>query len=205
MEDLVAGVKTLDLESDDFMDVIDRLNDSALNDEDKESIISNLYERSATDWKQAHKIVQICAKIANEEELGSKHRMNLVKILQTDFRKKEELRSNNSSRLLACVAMLSQALIQLKDQRGDSFKPLYNPVFESFEFITDKASSNDELLCAVHEINNCGRLLQLHDNTRWSKILQVLRSIVLDSRGSREVRIQIIDLVENCASGWEKS
>jgi len=204
MDDMVNSVNELDLDSENMLEITEQLKESSLEDADKENIMSVLYERCQADWKLADKLVLICAKFAEDETLGPKHRTNLLKILQNDFKRKDEIRTSESSKLLGCIAMLSQSLCVLKDQRGEPFRPLYGPVFEAFELITDTSASDDELFCAVHQMNSCGRLLQLNDNSRWSRILQTLRVIVLDSRGSRDVRIQIIDVIENCASGWEK-
>ena len=68
------------------------------------------------------------------------------------FTERDELRNSNKTGYLGCLAFLCQVYANLRNEKGENFSVLLEPVFKSVETLLDNKAEEEEMLCATHQV-----------------------------------------------------
>lgn len=207
MDQLLSMVNSLSLDADDkeLIPVKDTATKAGTSEERLDKIVELFYQRCQEDWRFAPCCGRVCGQLASAglEADGVKFRSAMLKRIQSDFANKDKLRSESSSKFLGCIAFLSQCFARMRNKDGEPLMPLVGPVIEGLELCLDKEASEEEMLCAAAQILVAGKVLQqCMDKTRFIRLKNTVKDKISHAVGTREVRLQLIDVVEAFASNW---
>lgn len=204
VEDLVSSLNTMSIDTKEKD--IALLSESILKlavSTDKQELAKIVYQKALEDWRMSRALALLSKKITEDPKDGHTFRSSLLPMIQNDYNKRDDLRKNNKTAYLGCIAFLCQIYANLRNEKGESFFVLLDPVYKATETLLDNKAEEDEMMCAAHQLFTCGKMMQLSEPTKWRGVIQAVRDIILDNRGSRDLRRACIDLVEVAASEWK--
>jgi hypothetical protein len=178
--------------------------------------IQMLLAQCNSDWHLAKKVVHCAQLCSNVEALrsvdGTSFKSLFMKALQSLYRQKDSLHAEksssasnkvNNSRWLSCVALLSQALVQMPLPDGSPMEVLVKPVFELLELCLSADATSEELECAATQLLDVGPALSKSKYCDVEQFNQLRHLVRLRLANGSASKLLLIDTVEGFASNWQ--
>ncbi|XP_052787676.1 CBP80/20-dependent translation initiation factor-like [Mya arenaria] len=195
---------TLDI-SDEDLDKILELSDQVAEDQESIKRLSEMvYSKCVSDREFAKTGAFICDKLAALEINGTKFRSSLLSLVQADYKEKDNLRSQSTSKFLNSFSMMCQIFGTMRTAGGEVFKPLVGPVFEFIMVIIDDPQCNsDEYEVLNEQLQSIGRDLELNDREKMEQLIEKIRLKIIKGNSTAQARCTLLEVVECYCRGWK--
>ncbi|XP_070536075.1 CBP80/20-dependent translation initiation factor-like [Ptychodera flava] len=197
---------TMETIEEDATQVINMVRNYSVTGKDLQEVASKFYKVTLDNSKYGIVAAELAKRMANFEVEGAKFRNLILKLLQSDFIKRDVLRRDSMNQWLGFVTFLIELLAVLRTQSGDILKALLKPSFVS---LTELLTSTDDTLLAEEELEHCvgvlkrrGQFLQEQDTASMECLMKALRDKILDVQTSAYGRCLLLELLEMSCRGW---
>merc|ERR1711894_117486 len=171
--------------------------------ENLDKIVKVIYDRCYCEWRFARAAATLCSNLEGLQVEDVKFRSVVLRYVQTDYKRKDELRKESTSKFLGHAAFLCQMFGVVRVNDNEPMIPLLNPVLDVLCICLEKGSPEEATLCGASQLFVVGKLLQdVGERLKVNTLKNLVRDKVLDNVGSRETRLLLIDAVEGFASNW---
>ncbi|KAK2149760.1 hypothetical protein LSH36_437g01010 [Paralvinella palmiformis] len=208
VDELNILVKDLSLSADEreMVSVREVALKACTSEEKMEKVFESLYQRCYEDWRFSLCAANIsCQVIAScDAEHGKAFRNLFLKRVQSDFKNKDKLRTESHQKFLGAASFLCQIYCQLLDESGSPFTPLTESVMEILELLLDDKATDVEMHCAAEQFFVVGKTLQASvEKIRLTGLRNKVKDKIIHAVGSKEVRTELIKVIEGFASEWK--
>lgn len=170
-----------------------------------------IYDATVSDRDSAKLGAMVCEKIitssASSERAQSsfpaEFRKSLLGRFQTDFKQKDQLRSQSVESWLGIFAFLCHFYITIKIG-GEPIAVMGKSILSSVDNLLQKPDVvDDEIDCICTHLKLCGAILEVKQPEQFEQVIISLRKILISPQSSCMVRCVILELVEYKHMGWK--
>ena len=168
---------------------------------DMEQLVKLLSEKTMSDPDYARKAAIICNAIWNEESLHNTLRTPLLTTVQKFYTKRDQLRKERREKYYGLSMFLCVLYANLRI-KGNSLKPLVNPIFVLLKEVMGADASEEDIGYFYSEFELVGAVMQNDDKMKLEQILNMVREKVITGCKSPLARCQLVKAIELYAAGF---
>ncbi|XP_064645322.1 MIF4G domain-containing protein B-like [Lineus longissimus] len=200
-DELSNKIKTLALEPKPAdLDELQRISKEYSTDRKKiEEIAQIIYDRCLGDAEFSVTGADLCQKLTEIEADQVKFRSCILKLIQRDFKEKENIQKESKSKFICFTSILCQLFGHIKIN-DVPMVPLVVPVFDCLDMLLE--GGGDEIESFNMQIQSIGILLEKYNPARMKNTLQTLRTKVISSSSSARQRCLLLEVLELQGRGW---
>ncbi|KAK6184953.1 hypothetical protein SNE40_007295 [Patella caerulea] len=202
----VVGNLSLNIDEKQLKDLTKISEEVCKTAEDLKKLAAIIYEKCLKDRELAESGSYVAQKLSNFEVDGVKFRASLLSLVQQDFKVKEDLRKESTSKFLGFFTFLCQIFFNLKIGNREPIKPLVGPIMECCDMIVDSEGEkcdDDEFECISMQLQCVGKLIESVDSDRMHDFLEKVRKKIVMDKTPPKVRCVLLELIECYGRKWE--
>ena len=170
-----------------------------------------IYDTTVSDRDSAKLGAMVCEKIimssASPDRAQSsfpvEFRKSLLGRFQTDFKQKDQLRSQSVESWLGIFAFLCHLYVKI-EIGGEPISVVGKSILSSVDNLLQKPDVvDDEIDCICTHLKLCGAVVELKHAEQFERILTSLRKMLISRKSSGMVRCVILELIEYKYMGWK--
>ncbi|XP_077993784.1 CBP80/20-dependent translation initiation factor-like [Glandiceps talaboti] len=203
LEEITNRMKQVDMATveEDATQVMNMVQNYADTGKQLQDVGDSLCRLALDNFSFGLEAAQLCNRLANIEVEGVKFRNIILKLLQAEFGRRENLKNDAINTWLGLVTFLVELFVVMRTQNGEILKALAKPVFVCVTELLGN-STEEEVEHCIHELKRRGGFLQEQDNCSMEKVLLSVRDRLLDPDTSTFVRCLLLEVLEMSANGW---
>ncbi|KAJ8311693.1 hypothetical protein KUTeg_011048 [Tegillarca granosa] len=195
---------TLDIDEEVMKDIV-KLSERIFKDESRlNDIAANIYKKCLQDREFAKTGAILCERLTNNAESGANFRTALLKLVQVDFKEKDEIRKKSTGKFLNLFAFICQLFSNMKDPKGEPFKVFLVPIYECLNTILHTDIHNDdEYECVLLQLQGIGRDLESLDAEKMNVLMEKIRHLIIKDGATARGRCTLLELLECYSRSWK--
>ncbi|ESO89770.1 hypothetical protein LOTGIDRAFT_234154 [Lottia gigantea] len=205
IEEVVANL-SLDIDEKQLKDLTRISEEICKSGEDIARLAKIIYEKCLKDRELAESGSFVAQKMSNLEADGVKFRSSLLGLVQADFKVKNEIRAESTSRFLGFFTFLCQIFCNVRLGNREPIKPLIGPILETCELVLDTENEkcdDDEFECISLQLQSVGKLIESIEPDKMTDFLDLVRRKIVMEKTPPRVRCTLLELIECYGRKWE--
>lgn len=165
------------------------------------SLVSQLHAKSLEKELFGRKAACVLGSVSQLEVSGVKMRDVLLRSIQSDFKKREEMRNNCPDKLYKAVNLLCEIFKEVKLEDGAIISVLCVPILEYFQLLLDLATPAAIQLLG-QQLQQLGQQLQVSQRDRVADLMMAVRKRLVKGNLSEEDKSILLRILELYLLRW---
>ncbi|KAL8584027.1 hypothetical protein ACOMHN_022367 [Nucella lapillus] len=205
LNDLKSELTSVLSEKDDLTDdEIQRIEQLVVIAGDVQEATKVLYNCVKTKKSSAKAVALIYDRLSALDPDGTHYRSAILRMVQEDYKDREQLKASSCEAFLSCVSMLSHLFVTLRLANGEAMQALVGPIYDCLEMTSMTEGMGDSEAETFNTLLQLiGRELQDNADDRMQDLMMNVRSRIIEQTTKPQVRCYLLEVLESYARRWQ--